>query len=76
MDLFEYRNRFRVTYSAIAEQCGCGVPTISRIASGSLSPSFELALKIELATDGHVGRENWYPSRPFEITFSVGGVSA
>jgi transcriptional regulator with XRE-family HTH domain len=67
MNLQEYRKTYGVTYSHIAKECNVGVPTISNVANGVMQPSFELAIAIEKATKGYVGRENWYPSDDSEI---------
>ena len=73
MDLKTYRATFNVTYGEIAELCGCGLPTISRIAHKTLIPSFDLARKIESATNGCVGLDNWFPPRPISIV--IGNLS-
>jgi len=75
MTLQEYRTRFGVSYSHISRLCNVTQAAISLIANDKLKPSFDLAVKIEAATSGHVGRDIWYPPRPAPISITI-GVSA
>jgi transcriptional regulator with XRE-family HTH domain len=76
MNLRRYKYLFRISYSSIARQCGCSPEMISLIASGKTSPSFDLAVRIERATLGHVRRDNWFPPRPPDISIIITGISA
>lgn len=64
MTLKEYHTTTGVTYAHIARLCGVSGAAVSQIANGYVTPTFGLAVKIEKATGGHVGRDNWYPSQP------------
>ena len=75
MTLEQYRKSTGVSYTYIAGKCDCSITMISETAAGRNTPSFELALKIEAATNGQVSRENWYPSRPPEISITIGATS-
>jgi hypothetical protein len=75
MDLSEYRKRFRVLYKDIARGCDCTPEMISLVATGKSVPSFDLAVKIEKATNNLVPRDNWYPPRPPDITITIGATS-
>jgi len=44
----------QTTATALAAKVGCEVSTITRIAKGDRSPSIDLAVRIERATDGAV----------------------
>jgi DNA-binding transcriptional regulator YdaS (Cro superfamily) len=74
MDLSTYKRTTGTTYSHIARICGVTSAMISQVAAGS-HPSFELALKIEKATNGSVGRENWFPSRSPVASIVIKGAS-
>lgn len=78
MNLPEYKRRFGVQYKFIAEKCGCTPEMISMVATGKIKPSFDLAAKIEMATNGYVSHENWYQPPFHYVTASVvvNGVSA
>jgi DNA-binding transcriptional regulator YdaS (Cro superfamily) len=52
MTLAEYLTE--QTATALAAKVGCEVSTITRIAKGDRSPSIDLAVRIERATDGAV----------------------
>lgn len=52
MTLAEYLDQHTAT--ALAATVGCEVSTITRIAKGDRSPSIDLAVRIERATDGAV----------------------
>jgi hypothetical protein len=71
MTLDEYRRTTGVTYAHIAKQCDVSTSAISQIACGGM-PRFDLAVKIEKATHGLVGRENWFPPRPAEMSITIG----
>jgi DNA-binding transcriptional regulator YdaS (Cro superfamily) len=75
MTLFEYRRVYGISYARIGKWCGVSPASISQIAAGIQKPTFDLALKIEHATDGRVLRDNWYPPRPADITITIGGIS-
>jgi transcriptional regulator with XRE-family HTH domain len=68
MDIKEYRQKFDLTYSDLAERCECGISTLANIVNGRARPSFDLARRIEQATGGLVSHENWYPRSPITIT--------
>ena len=53
MTLAEYLTT-QNTATALAAKVGCEVSTITRIAKGDRSPSIDLAVRIERATDGVV----------------------
>jgi transcriptional regulator with XRE-family HTH domain len=72
MNLEEYRRATGVSYTHIAKVCGVSPAAISLIAGGYQKPGFDLALRIETATNNGVGRENWYPPRPAPISITVG----
>jgi DNA-binding transcriptional regulator YdaS (Cro superfamily) len=74
--LSEYKARTGISYSHIARLCGVVPATISQIAAGPHTPSFDLAVKIEEATNGHVSRHTWFPPQPREIEITIGGLSA
>lgn len=76
MDLAAYKRQFGVSYSHLGRLCGCTAAMVSLIASNNAKPAFELAVKIEAATKGYVGRENWYPPRESDISITIGKVSA
>jgi hypothetical protein len=61
--LEQYKKQFKVSFSSIARQCDYSVSYFHGVATGKRRPNFDLALKIERATNGHVGRENWYTAR-------------
>ena len=54
MKLTEYLDQPNQTATALAAKVGCEVSTITRLARGERSPSIDLALKIERATNGDV----------------------
>jgi hypothetical protein len=62
MTLTEYRIRSGINLKKLAELSDCSYTFLKEIARGAKKPSLELALKIEKATDGLVGHENWYQS--------------
>jgi hypothetical protein len=63
MTIKEYLAEKEMTYAALAALCGCSAPRLVQIAVDGKRPSWELTLRIEKATKGWVGRENWYPPR-------------
>jgi plasmid maintenance system antidote protein VapI len=54
MKLTEYLDQPNQTATALAAKVGCEVSTITRLAKGERSPSIDLALRIERATNGDV----------------------
>lgn len=72
MTLSDYQKQFGVSYSHIARHCGCTQSAISQIANGSLKPSYNLAILIETATNGHVSRENWFPNKASPVSIIIG----
>lgn len=54
MKLTEYLDQPNQTATALAAKVGCEVSTITRLARGERSPSIDLALRIERATNGDV----------------------
>jgi len=71
MKLPEYKDKFKVLYKDIARQCGCTPEMISLIATEQKRPSFELAIKIEEATNRWVSHENWYQRPAPTATITV-----
>jgi hypothetical protein len=67
MTLAEYKAQFGVSYRHISRVCDCHPKYMERIGRGEIKPSFDLAVKIEHATNGHVPRDNWYPPRPINM---------
>ncbi len=50
-----------ISYSSIARDIPCAAAYISMIARGKRRPSYDMARRIEQATNGEVSRFNWYP---------------
>ena len=48
------------SYSTIARDIPCHVSYIEKIANNKRRPSYDMARRIELATNGKVNRYNWY----------------
>jgi DNA-binding transcriptional regulator YdaS (Cro superfamily) len=74
VNLQEYQKKTNASYSHIAKKCGVSPARISQIAMGGAKPGFSLAVAIETATDGQVGRENWYPPRPPDASATIGKI--
>jgi len=74
-NLEKYCKETGISYAHIARLCGVSSATISLIAGDNHVPRFELALKIEIATHGLVGRENWFPPRPAQVSITIGATS-
>lgn len=72
MTLTEYRESFGVSFAFIARACGVSSNAIGQVSSGKLKPSFDLAVKIENATQGRVARDNWYPPRRADVSITIG----
>lgn len=49
-----------VNYATIARDIPCAHSTIEKIANGKRRPSYEMARRIEQATNSMVTRYNWY----------------
>lgn len=65
MTLIEYINSEldagrQASFSSIAREVPCAPSYISKIASGSRRPSFEMAKRIEMITGGKVPKTIWY----------------
>lgn len=58
-ELKAYLDRTGEKQTKFAERIGTTSATISRLCSGTLKPSLELAHQIERATDGQVPTETW-----------------
>jgi transcriptional regulator with XRE-family HTH domain len=62
MSIDEYLSAHGLTLRYFSRLCGCTPSRLTQIKRGA-RPSWELALRIEEATGGLVGREQWYPER-------------
>lgn len=51
------------SYSLIARDIPCHFTYIEKIANGRRRPSYDMARRIEIVTDGKVSRYNWYPEK-------------
>lgn len=65
MTLYEYVKEEQekgnpVTYSSIAREIPCKASYISMIALGKRRPSFDMAKRIDIITEGRVPITNWY----------------
>lgn len=74
MTLYEYVTKEQskgnpVSYSSIAREVPCKAHYISMIAMGKRRPSYDMAKRIEMVTDGEVPVTNWYENEPSENTF-------
>ena len=49
-----------VNFSTIAKEIPCAPAYISMIANGKANPSYRMAARIEIITNGMVSRKNWY----------------
>jgi transcriptional regulator with XRE-family HTH domain len=60
MTLLKYRKQRGVTRADLAKRVGVHPHSLSQIAHGRRRPSWKLAGRIELATDGAVPRSLWF----------------
>jgi plasmid maintenance system antidote protein VapI len=61
-DLNAYLARSGIKQAIFAQRVGVTQATISKLVARTMSPSLELALKIEDATGGAVSARSWLPS--------------
>jgi DNA-binding XRE family transcriptional regulator len=60
--LKKYRKDVSIRQTEFAEVVGVTQSTISKIESGEINPSLELAVAIERATGGAIPPSSWVPS--------------
>jgi transcriptional regulator with XRE-family HTH domain len=61
-DLKDYLSRAGMKQEAFALRVGVTQATVSKLIARTMTPSLELALKIEDATGGAVSARSWLPS--------------
>lgn len=62
--LQDYLARLNLKQSAFAERVGATQATVSKLATGQMRPSLELAVAIERETQGQVPAVSWVPALP------------
>ncbi len=62
--LHEYLSQRRLRQIDFAQRLGIGQATVSRLVSGVMRPSLELAVQIERETGGAVPAVSWVPEVP------------
>lgn len=63
-DLFYWLAHNGLSQRAFAERVGAHYTIISRVVGGKMTPTLELAVRIERETNGEVPASSWVPEVP------------
>lgn len=63
LTLREYLDASDLTDGELAELVPCTRSYITNLANGKQTPSYRMAMRLEVVTHGMVSHKNWFPDR-------------